>query len=118
VGHPSTRFIILVDIPYVSVGVRRWKRLQSIFAVIVREHCYAIDERSQLTVAVVKVSVLVLPSVLAGGIFRTHSKLAFSIGLFLGPFAYYLIPPRGKIKHFLILIVVCFSLGIVSLLLP
>jgi hypothetical protein len=65
------------------------------------------EERSSIPVVALKVFALVLPSIIAGDVFREHSKLAFCIGLFVGAFAWYFVPPRGRAKHLVILLAAC-----------
>jgi hypothetical protein len=71
-----------------------------------------IKERASFPVVAVKVLALVLPSIIASEVFRTHSKVAFGVGLLVGSFLWYLIPPRGKIRQLFILISVCLLIGI------
>jgi len=66
-----------------------------------------IEERSSIPVVALKVFALVLPSIIGGDVFREHSKLAFCIGLFVGAFAWYFVPPRGKTKHLAVLLAAC-----------
>lgn len=77
------------------------------------------EERASFEQVLVKVFVLLLPSIIAGAIWGPHARLAASIGYLVGaPIAWYCVPPRGTTKKFLLLLVVIFVACVARFLLP
>lgn len=78
-----------------------------------------IEERASFEQVLVKVFVLLLPSIAAGAIWGPNARLATSIGYLLGaPIAWYCVPPRGTGKKFLLLLLIIFLVCGVRILLP
>jgi len=61
---------------------------------------------------VVKVLVALAPSIVLEGVFVLHPKLTYCVGLVIGAVASYFVPPRGKTKQLLILVVCAIILGV------